>query len=75
MQNPRNGEAAPGISKFFPAILEAGTSGAKKLAQRGNVGPVGADAACVYRQPEHFRLFDAHTCIIELRQAVAFRRA
>src|ERR1700683_886301 len=52
---------------------ETRAAGAIELAERGDVGAVGADAAGVDRQTEIFGLFDAEAGLVQFGEAVAFR--
>src|SRR5277367_7063364 len=53
--------------------LETRAAGAIELAERGDVGTVGADAAGIHGQTEIFRLLDAQAGLIQFGEAVAFR--
>src|SRR5579871_3079799 len=46
---------------------------ADKIAQHGHVGAVGANAAGIHRQAEHFGLFKIDTGIVQFRKAETLR--
>ena len=48
--------------------------GAYEIAQHGDVGSVGSDSSRIHRESEEFSLFDAQSCVVELRKTIAFGR-
>src|SRR5215470_11877445 len=47
---------------------------ADEIAEDGDIGSVGADAARVHREAESFGLFEINACVVEFRQAETVRR-
>jgi hypothetical protein len=71
---PGTASAIPGIQNSAPVSLESRTRRAQKFPQRRNIRPIRAHAPCIHRQPQHLRLLDAYAGIVQLRQAISFRR-
>src|ERR1700685_4718216 len=70
-KSPQWHEASSTRARIYE-LLEASGGGADVVAQVGDVGAVGADAAGVHGQAENFRLLDAQTSVVEFGEAVAF---
>src|ERR1700728_4662080 len=66
-------DATPGWAQL-EIRSETRAAGAIELAERGDVGTVGADAAGVNRQTQIFGLLDAEAGLVQFGEAVAFRR-